>query len=138
MVVADGDGLRHKPEVAADLARLLDLTPAEQAEIIVVLRAGHGRAAATPGIIESLDAARAAGFEPFIVTNGRPSQQEGKIAKLGLADHVAGMVVSEAVGVAKPDPEIFRIAARQAAAALMTDGWWGIRPRPSSAPWRPD
>ena len=37
MVVADGDGLRHKPEVAADLARLLDLTPAEQAEIIVVL-----------------------------------------------------------------------------------------------------
>ena len=108
MVVADGDGLRHKPEVAADLARLLDLTPAEQAEIIVVLRAGTlDELQPTPGIIESLDAARAAGFEPFIVTNGRPSQQEGKIAKLGLADHVAGMVVSEAVGVAKPDPEIF-------------------------------
>ncbi len=123
MVVADGDGLRHKPEVAADLARLLDLTPAEQAEIIVVLRAGTlDELQPTPGIIESLDAARAAGFEPFIVTNGRPSQQEGKIAKLGLADHVAGMVVSEAVGVAKPDPEIFRIAARQAGGSL-DDGW---------------
>ncbi len=123
MTIADGDGLRNKPDVAADLAELLDLSPAERVEIIAVLRAGTlDELRPVPGITEALDAARAAGFEPFIVTNGRPSQQQAKVARLGLADHVAGMVVSETVGVKKPDPEIFRIAARQAGGSL-AGGW---------------
>ena len=125
MTVADGDGLRAKSDVAADLAEILDLSASEQADIIAVLRAGTlDELRPTPGITEALDAARASGYEPFIVTNGRPSQQEGKVAKLGLAGHIAGMIVSEAAGVSKPDPEIFEMAARQAGGVL--EGGWMI------------
>ena len=111
---ADGDGLRPKPEAAADLA-----------EFIVVLRAGTlNQLQPTPGITAALDKARAGGYRPFIVTNGKTSQQLGKVAKLGLDPHVDGMVVSEEAGVTKPDPEIFRIAAHRAGDTLA--GAWMI------------
>ena len=125
MVRIDGDGLRDKASVAADMAQLLELTDAERAEFIVVLRRGTlAELRPTPGVIEALDAASAAGFRPVILTNGKQSQQEGKVAALGLAPHVHAMVVSETVGVAKPDPEIFRIAARVAGDTL--EGAWMI------------
>lgn len=125
MVTADGDGLTSKAEAAAEFAKVLNLDAAEQAEIIKVMRAGTlERLEPTPGHIEALDKARKAGFTPFIVTNGNAAQQEAKVARLGLAGHIAGMVVSEAVGVAKPDPDIFRIAARQAAMSLA--GAWMV------------
>lgn len=125
MVLADGDGLTNKAEAAAAYAQVLGLDADEQAQIIKVMRAGTlARLAPTPGIAEALDRAAASGYTPFIVTNGRVSQQEGKVARLGLAEHVAGMVVSEGVGVSKPDPEIFRIAAAQAGQTLA--GAWMI------------
>ena len=102
---------------------MLGLNPAERAEIIKVMRAGtlaHLRP--TPGITEALDKAHAAGFRPFIVTNGKVSQQEGKVARLGLAGHIDGMVVSEGCGFTKPDPQIFRVAAR-AAGGTLTGAW---------------
>ena len=123
MVIADGDGITSKSEAAAALAEVLGLNPAEQAEMIKVMRAGtlaHLRP--TPGITEALDKAHAAGFRPFIVTNGKVSQQEGKVARLGLAGHIDGMVVSEGCGFTKPDPQIFRVAAR-AAGGTLTGAW---------------
>lgn len=121
----DGDGLRDKAAVAAEMAELLGLSDAERDEFIVELRRGTlALLEATPGINETLDKARAAGFLPYIVTNGKVPQQEGKVAKLGLSDHVAGMVVSEGVGIRKPDPEIFHVAARQAGSTLA--GAWMI------------
>lgn len=122
---ADGDGLRYKPDVAADLAELLGLDEVEQSQIIAVLRAGTlAELRPTPGVIEALDRARDAGYQPYIVTNGNVAQQQGKVAKLGLASHVAGMTISEGVGIAKPDPEIFRIAVREAGGTLA--GAWMI------------
>lgn len=123
MVIADGDGITSKSEAAAAFAEVLGLNPAEQAEIIKVMRAGtlaHLRP--TPGITEALDKARAAGLRPFIVTNGKVSQQEAKVARLGLAGHIDGMVVSEGCGFAKPDPQIFRVGARVAGGTL-TGAW---------------
>ncbi len=46
-----------------------------------------------------------------IVTNGSSTSQLGKIRKLGLADRARCIVISEEVGVRKPDAEIFRLAA---------------------------
>lgn len=107
--------------MAADLAELLGLSTDEQATIIATLRAGTlDRLQPTPGIVEALDAARAAGWSPFIVTNGKTSQQQAKVAKLGLNEHVDGMVVSEEVGVEKPDPRIFQIAAHKGGYDLST------------------
>lgn len=45
-----------------------------------------------------------------LVTNGPSSTQRPKIKRFGLDQHMDVIVVSEEVGVAKPDPAIFRIA----------------------------
>jgi putative hydrolase of the HAD superfamily len=46
-----------------------------------------------------------------IVTNGSSRSQLGKIHKLGLADRARCLVISEDIGIRKPDPEIFLLAA---------------------------
>ena len=123
VVAADGDGLRPKPDVAADLTALLHLSAAESAEIIVTLRAGviqHLRLVADAEAALAL--ARDHGWTPFIVTNGQERQQERKIASLGLHTQVAGWVISEAVGIAKPDPRIFALAA-EATGQSLADAW---------------
>lgn len=123
MEVADGDGLRPKPEVAEDLGVLLDLGEDEEERIVKVLRAGVvEHLDLVPGCIEALETARAAGWTPYIVSNGVTAQQEKKIHTLGLDKHVGGWVISEEAGVAKPDPRIFQIAAERAGQPL-TGAW---------------
>ncbi|WP_420176242.1 HAD family hydrolase [Luteococcus sp. OSA5] len=125
MVRADGDGLRPKPEVAIDLQQVLGLDEQETANIVKVLRQGvldHLRV--EPVVVEALGRAAQAGWTPFIVTNGVVPQQDLKITNLGLDRHVAGWVVSDVVGVRKPDPRIFEIAAEQAGMSL--EGAWMV------------
>ncbi|WP_420112950.1 HAD family hydrolase [Pseudactinotalea sp.] len=123
MVQADGDGLRPKPDVAADLAVLLNLSTDEEADVITVLRAGVLEyLRPDPTIVPALSRARDGGFVPFVVTNGNVAQQENKMRLMGLGDHVAGMVVSEGVGVRKPDPAIFHLAA-DAAPGTLEEAW---------------
>ena len=108
MVTADGDGLRPKPEVARDLTALLDLDEDAAASIVQVLRAGVvAHLALVPDCTQAIAAARAAGWTPFIVSNGVTAQQEKKIRTLGLDGLVDGWVISEEAGVTKPDPAIF-------------------------------
>lgn len=45
-----------------------------------------------------------------LVTNGPVATQRPKIERFGLGQHMDVLIVSEEVGVAKPDPAIFRIA----------------------------
>jgi putative hydrolase of the HAD superfamily len=75
-------------------------------------------------VAQALRRARAAGWVPFVVTNGTVAQQERKLRHTGLDSEVAGWVISEGAGVRKPDPRIFRLAAAQA--QLPLDGAWMI------------
>lgn len=75
-------------------------------------------------VTRALRDARAAGWVPFVVTNGTVQQQERKLRHTGLDREVAGWVISEGAGIRKPDPEIFRLAAAQAGQSL--DGAWMI------------
>lgn len=125
LVVADGDGLRHKPDVAEDLGILLDLDEDEEANIVKVLRAGVvANLGLVPGCTEALARAREAGWTPYIVTNGVTAQQEKKIRNLGLEELVDGWIISEECGVTKPDPRIFELAAERAGQSL--EGAWMI------------
>lgn len=72
-------------------------------------------------VLEGLGALRAAGWRLAVVTNGAVLQQTLKLERTGIAAAVDFCCVSEAVGVRKPDPRIFAIAAEGAGAAL--DGW---------------
>jgi putative hydrolase of the HAD superfamily len=72
----------------------------------------------------ALTAARESGWSCVIVTNGRVVQQERKIRRTGLDGLVDGWVVSEGIGVRKPDPEIFRAAALRGGMSLA--GAWMV------------
>ena len=63
-----------------------------------------------------------------IVTNNQVAEQEEKLDHFGLRALIDFMVVSEGVGVAKPDPKIFRLALERAHAApadavMVGDSW---------------
>lgn len=52
-----------------------------------------------------------------IISNGSGEQQKRKLRQLGIADKFTTVIISEDLGVWKPNPEIFRAACNQAAAA---------------------
>ena len=54
--------------------------------------------------------ALAGAVEIGVLTNGDQAQQEAKVIRTGLAGHVAAVLSSDALGVAKPDPSAFTTA----------------------------
>jgi HAD superfamily hydrolase (TIGR01549 family) len=112
---------RPKGEVFAELARDWDL-PITGDDVWKTYRARMPELVrCTDEDKDGLQALRRSGWAIGIVTNGMVDNQEGKIMATGLSDLVDGWVVSEAVGVRKPDPAIFHALARQLDCPL--DGW---------------
>jgi putative hydrolase of the HAD superfamily len=70
-----------------------------------------------------------AGLRLGAITNADAAQQRRKLAALGLGHRLPVFVASSAVGVAKPDPEIFRIAARLLSLPVERIAYVGDRPR---------
>jgi putative hydrolase of the HAD superfamily len=71
-----------------------------------------------PHLHKMLSALVARGYRLGIVTNGRSPFQERNIASLGILHYFSTVMVSDAEGVRKPNPEIFlRAAARLEARA---------------------
>lgn len=82
---------------------------------------------AVPGVRRVLERLRGRAVVG-VVTNNETAEQERKLDYLRLRPLVDFMIVSEAVGVAKPDPAIFRIALAQANASpeetvMIGDSW---------------
>lgn len=124
MVAADRDGLGRKQDTVDDIAALLTLDEDEAAGVLAGFRAGIvQRLAPVPGAVDALRRLRQAGWTIVIVTNGATHQQNAKIEQLGLAPLVDCWVISEAEGVSKPDPELFRIAAARAGVSLSPEDW---------------
>ncbi len=63
-----------------------------------------------PNLIESFERLRARGLKLGLITNGRVSIQARKLDGLAIRPYFESIVVSEAVGIEKPDPRIFAIA----------------------------
>ncbi|MCL7455794.1 HAD family hydrolase [Micromonospora echinofusca] len=66
-----------------------------------------------PLVACALRIADGAGWTPVVVSNGAVRQQEAVIRRTGLDRFVADWVISEEVGVSKPNPRIFALAARR-------------------------
>jgi putative hydrolase of the HAD superfamily len=63
-----------------------------------------------------------------VITNNTVTEQKEKLATFGFAPHVDVLVTSEEAGVAKPDPQIFRLALERLAcepyeAVMIGDAW---------------
>jgi putative hydrolase of the HAD superfamily len=125
LVAMDRDGYEKRERLAELICLRYGLGSDRQADVVDELRRGlieHLEPdAAVPAAI---DQARAAGWIPVVVTHGNVAQQERKLHRAGLALHVAGWVISEGVGVRKPDPKIFQLAAAKVGQELV--GAWMI------------
>jgi putative hydrolase of the HAD superfamily len=75
-----------------------------------------------PLVACALRIAADSGWVPVIVSNGVVRQQEAKIKRTGLDRYVADWIISEDVGVSKPNPRIFALAAQRARMRLQ-DAW---------------
>jgi putative hydrolase of the HAD superfamily len=125
LVAADRDGLEPRARFAGMIAERFGLDGQDQGAILAELRGGLIRQLVTDdAVTRALRRARAAGWAPFVITNGTVEQQERKLRHTGLDREVAGWVVSEGAGLRKPDPAIFRLAAAQAGQSL--GGAWMI------------
>ncbi|WP_433299791.1 HAD family hydrolase [Actinoplanes sp. CA-030573] len=112
LVEADKDGFEAREMLAA---RIVARYGGDAHEMLAELRAGMvAQMSPDPEIDAVLVEAADAGFVPFVVTNGTVAQQEAKLRRTGLDRLVAGWTISEGVGVRKPDPRIFEIAAAEA------------------------
>ncbi len=125
VVAIDADGHTDRDAVAAELTSLLSLSDTASGSIVSVMRQGIiDELVLDDAVVDALREARGLGWWVVIVTNGDAERQEAKIRRVGLDAEVDGWVVSGAVGVAKPDPAIFHLAARTVDADL--GGAWMI------------
>jgi putative hydrolase of the HAD superfamily len=123
LIAADRDGLESRERLAAMIGERFGLDGRGEAELVAELRGGLVRQIVPDAAVTgALRDARAAGWVPFVVTNGTVEQQERKLRHTGLDREVAGWVISEGAGISKPDPEIFRLAAARAGQPL-TGAW---------------
>jgi len=107
----DANGILAKEKVYAELKTQFDLQQFTVAELTQTYRTQFGRFSCEKR--HAADAVRmlkSHGLKTGIISNGKSPFQEDKLADLGMADDFDTVIVSEAVGVRKPDPAIFTLA----------------------------
>lgn len=122
LIQVDNDGFAAREAVAAAIEERFCLSEDDQGRLLSTLRAGLvDRMRLDPEVPAALGRAREADWRLAIVTNGTVPQQTHKITALGLRPYVDAVVISEGVGVRKPDPAIFRYAAEAAGSTRLDD-----------------
>ncbi len=82
------------------------------------------------GLVETLEALRAHGIPLGIITNGRALIQDRKIDGLGIRHYFATVVISDSVGIRKPDRRIFDHALQALGAPAASTAYVGDNPEP--------
>ena len=107
----------------------VDLDDAEAEALSTAYRTAYLRARRPlTGAPELLAAVRRRGARVVAVTNNLVAEQEDKLRATGLRHLFDAVVISEAVGVSKPDPHIFEHALREGHASadksiMLGDSW---------------
>ena len=107
----DDDGYASREDVFTAIKERWGLNiPTER--LLIEYRSSYPRHFRTdPPTCEALGRLRVAGWRIVVVTNGPPTQRI-KLERAGITSLVDGWCISEDLGVAKPDPEIFEHAVR--------------------------
>lgn len=130
ILAADDDGLTSRWELADAIRQryALSLSAVDLVEALHDGVVAHTRL--DPLVACAVQIAGNAGWVPVVVSNGATRQQEAKIRMTGLDRYLADWVISEEVGVSKPDPRIFSIAAERARMHLR--GAWMVGDSPEA------
>jgi len=81
------------------------------------------------GALAAIESFRSRGYKIGLVSNGKTPFQERNFRALGFNELFACVIVSEAVGVRKPDKAIFELACRTVNADLATSYFIGDNPK---------
>jgi FMN phosphatase YigB (HAD superfamily) len=123
LIEHDDDGLRPRREFFSLVRDHFGLH-APVAALIADYRRELG--AALPHVpsevVEQLRALRCDGWKIAVVTNGETDVQAAKIDQLGVAPLLDACCISCEVGIRKPDPRIFELAAARCGRSL-ADAW---------------
>lgn len=121
LVEADGDGVVARSAFMASARDRFSLTMSVD-DLVEWYASTYPRCyVPEDGSRAALERLRAAGWGIGVVTNGRWEQQTEKVRRTGMDQVVDAVCVSEDLGVRKPDPRIFREAARRCGRPLR--GW---------------
>lgn len=130
LLSVDADGMASPWDVAEGLRERYGLRYAAIDLVEEIRGAIMERIRLDPLTACALAIAEDSGWVPVVVTNGESRLQEEKLRKTGLDRYLADWVISEDVGVRKPNPRIFAIAAERARMRLT--GAWLIGDNPEA------
>jgi len=129
LIEADARGYRPRQELAVAIRERLRLEESVarleerlQLEVIEGIEC-------YPGVVDGLRTLRELGAELVLVTNGTVRQQRTKLERTGLDLLLDRVVISEEVGVKKPDPRIFDVALDSVGADA---GTWMVGDHPAA------
>ncbi|GAA2516439.1 HAD family hydrolase [Pilimelia columellifera] len=126
----DADGLTSRWDVADAIIDRYRLTRSPYGLAEELHEGPLARTRLSPLTAGALRIARDAGWTPVIATNGSAHEQEDRIRRTGLDRYVADWLISEEVGVSKPNPRIFQTLARRVGMRL--EGAWIIGDSPEA------
>ncbi|WBQ02026.1 HAD family hydrolase [Kribbella sp. CA-293567] len=129
LLAHDEGGFRPRPELFAGLSEHFALTAEVPALVEAYDREHPAFTSVERPVVAGLVSLRTAGWRVAVVTNGGVRQQSLKLERTGIGAVVDYCCISEAVGVRKPDPRIFGIAAARTGATLL--GGWMVGDHPA-------
>ena len=130
LMSVDADGLTDRWDVA-DAIRDRYRLSASSVDLVDEMREGVvANSRLDPLVACALRIADDAGWVPVLVTNGATRQEDTTIRRTGLDRYVADWVISEEVGVSKPNPRIFALAAERV--RMRMRGAWVVGDSPEA------
>ena len=107
----DSNGLVWKDKVYTDLVREFSIEGWSVAELLTSYELGFcGFCKLLPDALQALELLHERGYKLGLVSNGKSPFQERNFNALGIAGLFGSVIVSGAVGLRKPDPQIFMLA----------------------------
>ncbi len=110
VLAVDDSGYGDREDVAEAMRRLLGLDDHTETLVDRIRHEHVEFVELMAGVLDRLVAIADRGVHLGVVTNGAVRQQTKKLRHVGLAGLIDRALISEGVGIAKPDPEIFRRA----------------------------
>ena len=124
LIDTDRDGMAPLDEVFSAIRERFGLDGSVQDLVDGYLDVGVPRRVTSgPGVIDVLARLKSDSWKVGVVTNGRLLAQTLKMEVSGLMPLLDGWAISEEVGVSKPDPAIFRVAAERCGAPDLATAW---------------
>ena len=129
LLAHDAGGFRPRAELFAGFKEVFGVGASVEALVAAYDREHPLFTWVDNAVLDGLRSLRTAGWRVAVVTNGGTVQQGLKLEHTGIGSAVDFTCISEAVGVRKPDPVIFKLAAERCAATL--EGGWMVGDHPA-------